>query len=455
MNEREAMEWIDERGKAGSVFGLDSIRELLNRLGNPQETLKFVHIAGTNGKGSTLAYISTILKCAGYRVGRYISPTIFTYRERIQVGERPIGKKRMCELLTQLRVVTEEMAADGMAAPTAFEIETAMAFLYYKEKDCDIVVLETGLGGELDATNIIENTLVAVFASISMDHMAVLGDSLDKIAAQKAGIMKKGCHVVSLRQQKEAEAVLCGRAEELGCPVAIADMAEVSGIRYGIKKQRFTCTKWEKNTETKSAKTGEAYKNLEISLAGTWQIENALLAVRVIEELEELGLKVSEKKLREGLLHTKWLGRFSVIAEKPYFIVDGAHNEDASKKLAETIRFYFTNKRIIYIMGILRDKEYEKIIRNTVELAEHIITVTPPNNPRAIHAYELAQEVQRFHPQVTVADSLTEAVEMSRLLADKDSVIVAFGSLSYLGGLMRLVEAKDGRGDTHGKSGKN
>lgn len=439
MNEREAMEWMEEKTKAGSVYGLDSIRELLERLGNPQEGLRFVHIAGTNGKGSTLAFISMILKCAGYRVGRYISPTIFSYRERIQIGERPIGKKRMCELLTQIRETVEQMEAAGRTAPTAFEIETALAFLYYKEKECDIVVLETGLGGEMDATNIIVNTLVAVFASISMDHMAILGESLEEIASQKAGIIKKGCRVVSLRQQKEAEEVLRKRADALDCPFVTADVSEASGIRFGLKKQRFSYDK---------------YKNLEISLAGTWQIENAVLAVRVIEELGKAGFQVSEAKLREGLIGTKWLGRFTVIGEKPYFIVDGAHNEDASKKLAETLRFYFTNKRIIYIMGILRDKEYEKIIRNTAELAEQIITVTPPNNPRAMHAYELAQEVRRFHPQVTAVDSLTEAVEMSRLLADKDSVIVAFGSLSYLGELMRLVETKDGRGETHGKSRK-
>lgn len=439
MNEREAMEWIEERTKAGSVYGLDSVRELLERLGNPQEELRFVHIAGTNGKGSVLAYISTILKCAGYRVGRYISPTIFSYRERIQIGERPIGKKRMCELLTHIRKVIAQMEAEGKAAPTAFEIETALAFLYFKEKECDIVVLETGLGGEMDATNIISNTVTAVFASVSMDHMAILGDSLAEIASQKAGIIKKGCRVISLKQKQEAQEALRRRADELGCPFVTADASEASGIRFGLKKQRFSYGK---------------YKNLEISLAGTWQIENAVLAVRVIEELGEAGFRVSETKLREGLLSTKWLGRFSIIGEKPYFIVDGAHNEDASKKLAETLRFYFTNKRIIYIMGILRDKEYEKIIRNTAELAEQIITVTPPDNPRAMHAYELAQEVRRFHPQVTAVDSLTEAVEMSRLLADKDSVIVAFGSLSYLGELMRLAERKDGRGEIHGKSRK-
>ncbi|NLL78658.1 MAG: bifunctional folylpolyglutamate synthase/dihydrofolate synthase [Clostridiales bacterium] len=440
MNEREAMEWIEERGKMGSVYGLDSIRKLLDALGNPQENLRFVHIAGTNGKGSVSAYISTILKCAGYRVGRYISPTIFTYRERIQVGERPITKKRLCDLLTQIRNVTEMLEKNGEPGPTAFEIETAMAFLYFVEKECDVVVLETGLGGRMDATNVIRNTMAAVFASISMDHMAVLGNTLEKIAKQKAGIIKKGCRVISMRQQEDAERVLQEEAEKAGCPFVSADVSEAADIRYGLKKQRFSYG---------------GYRNLEIALAGTWQIENAVLAVRVMEELKNPGFPVSEKQLRKGLLMTEWPGRLTVIGEKPYFIVDGAHNEDASAKLADSLRFYFTNKRIIYIMGILRDKEYEKIIRNTAELAEQIITVTPPDNPRAMHAYELAQEVRRFHPSVTAVDSLAEAVEMSRLLADKDSVIVAFGSLSYLGRLIQLVKSKDSRGDSHGRSGKN
>lgn len=440
MKEQEAMEWITERAKAGSVYGLKAIRRLLARLGNPQEQLKFVHVAGTNGKGSVCALIASVLRCAGYRVGRYISPTIFSYQERIGIGERAIGKKRLCELLSMLRTVVEEMEQAGEGSPTAFEIETAAAFCYFAEKECDIVVLETGLGGAMDATNVIGHTLAAVFASISMDHMAVLGDTLAQIAEQKSGIIKPGCHVITMRQTKEAQEILEARAEKLSCPFLVADVQNATGIHYGIKKQRFSYA---------------GYKNLEISLAGTWQVENAVLAVQVIEELRKEGFYINEKKLREGLISAKWPGRFTVIAEKPWFIVDGAHNEDAARKLADSLRFYFTNKRIIYIIGILRDKEYEKIIRNTAELAEQIITVTPPDNPRAMHAYELAQVVRRFHNSVTVADSLTEAVEMARLFADKDSVIVAFGSLSYLGRLIRLVETKDSRGDSHGRSGKN
>ena len=445
MNEREVFAFIEEAGKYGIVPGLDSIRELCRRLGNPQNDLKFVHVAGTNGKGSVSTYISTVLTAAGYRVGRYVSPVIFEYRERIQVGKSKITKKALCEGMEKIKEVCEGMVADGLPHPTPFEIETALGFLYFREKKCDIVVLETGMGGLLDATNIVENTLVAVLVSISMDHMQYLGGSLAEIAANKAGIIKKGCRVVTIKQQEDVMSVIKAKigevfagegsaAEMRGSTgtetdkyLRVADPTKVKNTRYGLEKQRFDYGKW---------------KKLEISLAGQHQIDNAVVAVEVLEVLEELGYPVSESKLRMGLLEAVWPGRFTVLGRKPYFVVDGAHNEDAAARLAKSIEFYFTNKRIIYIMGVLRDKEYEKIISLTHSLADQIITVRTPNNPRAMSAYELAQEIAKVHPQVTAVDSLEEAVEMSHLLANKDDVIVAFGSLSFLGELMKIYEKR-------------
>lgn len=424
MNYRDALEYIDLIKEYGIVPGLDNITELCRRLGNPQDMLKFVHIAGTNGKGSTLAYVSTILKCAGYRVGRYISPTIFEYRERIQVNGRPITKKALCEGMEMIKGICEEMTADGFHHPTPFEVETALAFWYFQRNKCEIVVLETGMGGTGDATNLIRTTLTAVFASISMDHMKFLGDSLSEIAAKKAGILKKGCRTVSIVQEPEVMKILVETAAEKECSFSVADAGQAAHIRYGIALQRFDY---------------KGMKNLQITLAGKFQIDNAVLAIETILSLTDQGYSVSEKALRKGLIETKWPGRFTVIAHKPLFIVDGAHNEDAAKKLSDSIEFYFTNKRIIYIMGILKDKEYEKIIQITHSHADQIITVTPPENPRAMHAYELAQELVKVHPQVTAADSLEEAVEIGCLLAGKDDVIIAFGSLSYLGKIMEIV----------------
>lgn len=431
MNEREAMEYIEGVGKSGIVPGLDSIRALCERLGDPQRDLKFVHVAGTNGKGSTAAFIASALKEGGYRVGQYISPVIFEYREKIRVNDVYISRAALCRLIQRLKEACDAMTAAGLPHPTAFEIETAMAFLYFKEKKCDIVVLETGMGGLKDATNIIENTLVAVLASISMDHMLFLGDTLEKIAAQKAGILKKGCRAVSLRQEEAAMSVIEAEAAKMGCRLTVADTAMASHVRYGLERQRFDYG---------------GFKNVEIALAGRYQIDNAVLALEVMGALAEQGFPVREDRLRKGLCETRWPGRFSILARKPYFLVDGAHNEDAAKRLAGSLEFYFTNKRIIYIIGVFRDKEYEKVIAATHRLADQIITVAAPGNPRALPAYELAQAVAGYHPDVTAVDSLEEAVEMSYLLADKGDVIVAFGSLAFLGRLMDIVAARNGRG---------
>lgn len=443
MNYREAMAYMEELGRYGSVMGLATMRELCARLGNPQDSLKFVHIAGTNGKGSIVAYVSTIMYAAGYKVGRYISPTVSDYRERFQINGRMITQAGLCKYLDPVREAAEAMAAEGLPHPTAFEVETAVAFLYFLDKQCEIVVLETGLGGADDATNIIDTTLVAAFSSISRDHMGILGETLEQIAAIKSGIIKNKCYVISARQQPEVMKVLKQAALLRKAKFYTADVNWAKNIRYGVSKQYFTYDK---------------YKNLAITMAGQVQIENAVTAVQIIIALDRLGFPVKEEQLRQGLLETKWRGRFEVIGKKPLFIADGAHNEDAARRLAESIRLYFTNRRIIYIMGMLKDKEYDKVILDTFALAEHIITVTPPAGERALHAYELAQAASIYHDSVTVADSIQEAVEIAYLLAgqDKDAVIIAFGSLSYLGELINVVEHRDTiRRDSHGRSEEN
>ena len=437
MNVRQAMDYIEELAGAGIVPGLDSIRELCRRLGDPQRKLSFVHVAGTNGKGSVCAFVASVLQEAGYRVGRYLSPVLSEYRERIQVNGRMITKKALCQGMEQIRQACDGMVSEGHPRPTAFEAETALGFLYFLEKKCDIVVLEAGMGGLLDATNVVDNTVAAVITSVSMDHMKFLGNTLEAIAEQKAGVMKPGCPVISAFQRPEVTAVLLKKAEEAGCIFTAVDPEKIRGVRYGLERQRFDYG---------------ARRKLEIALAGQYQIENAALAVEVLDALGGRGFHVTEEQLRRGLEKTNWPGRFTVIKKHPLFIVDGAHNEDAAKRLAQSVTFYFTNRKIIYIMGVLKDKEYEKIIALTHSCAEHIITVTPPGNPRALPAYELAKEVAKVHPRVTAADSLEEAVEMSLLLAGSEDVIVAFGSLSFLGRIMEIADASFGK--AAGKNGR-
>ena len=439
MNFTEAAEYLEQAKKHGIVPGLDSIRRLLEKLGDPQKDLKFVHIAGTNGKGSVSAYLACTLKCGGYRVGRFLSPHLNDDRDMIQVNGTSISGKAFGQCMDQVKEACEKMEEEGAPPPTVFEIQTALGFLYFREKKCDIVVLEAGMGGLEDATNVVDNTLAAVITRISRDHMKFLGDTLPEIAAQKAGIIKRGCHAVVMEQKPEdasqeaetigqaagAMEVISRRAEELGCPLTVVHCNEARHVRYGLEKQSFDY---------------KGFKKLEISLAGKYQIDNALLALATLEALAGKGFPVTEERLRRGMAQTKWPGRFTVLGKKPWFIADGAHNEDGARRLSQSLEQYFPGKRILYIMGVLQDKEYEKMIALTHSLADQIITVTPPENPRALPAYLLAQEIARVHGKVTAADSLEEAVEMAYLLAGKEDVILAFGSLSFMGRLMKIAE---------------
>lgn len=424
---KETLEYIDSLKQYGSVLGLDNMYRLCEKLGHPEERCKFIHVAGTNGKGSVCAYMSHMLMAQGYRVGRYISPTISDYRERFQIGTRMITQKDLCAYMERMKMVCEELVSEGYPHPTPFEVETALGFLYFSEKECDVVVMEVGMGGTLDATNIITKPLACVWASISMDHMGILGNTLEKIASEKAGIAKKGAVLVSCKQQPEAENVLKEKAEQLGQELVIADVSQATGVKYGLATQQF------------SYKT---FSKLKIHLAGVCQIANAVLAVEVMLQLRENGLEISDKAIYKGLEDTTWQARLEVLGKHPMFVIDGAHNEDAAKQLANAIELYFKDKRIIFIMGVLKDKEYEKVLALTAKYAEHILTITPPNNPRALDALELAKAAGVYHNQVTNLSSLEEAVEVSHLLADKDTVILCFGSLSYLGAIKQIYQKR-------------
>ena len=429
MTEKECLDFMDELKKSGIVPGLGSIKELCRRLGNPQDAFPCIHIAGTNGKGSVLAYLSSVYKTAGYRVGAFSSPAVFKSRETIRVNGKNMTKKAYTEGLEKIKEAVEAIKADDLPAPTAFEAEVALAFLYFADKKCDIVMLEAGMGGREDATNLITRTLAAVLMPIGMDHMQFLGGTLDKIAYQKAGIIKKGCVAVSAVQQEEAAAKIRKEAEKQGCSLIIATVPEK--VKYGLKKQRFNYRD----------AFGTLHKDMEITIPGVCQAENAAVAIEVVEALNrQKSLSVSDENLRRGLLETTWPGRFEILREKPYFVIDGAHNEPAAKKLVQSVSAYFSNKRIIYIMGMLKDKEYGKVAEITYPYADQIITVTPPENKRALSAMDLAAAVSAYHPRVTTAGSVEEAVEMAYLLAGKEDVILCFGSLSFLGRVKDILK---------------
>lgn len=427
MTYEEARRFLENCNQYAGELTLEPLREMLRRLGNPQDKLSFVHIAGTNGKGSILAYVSTILFKAKCRVGRYVSPTIFGYRERIQVNGVSISREDLTRLTEKVERVGAQMLSEGLRHPTMFEAETAVAFLYFLEQGCEIVVLEAGMGGRTDATNVIQNTLVAVLASISMDHMGFLGDTLFEIAENKAEIIKPGCMVVSVKQMEEAERAVMERSKKVGCSVVVADADAAVHRKRGLFQQTFDYKEQE---------------SVEIALSGEYQFINAVAALEVVEALRKKGYQIPEEAVRSGLKETVWKGRFTVVAREPYVIVDGAHNRDAAKRLRETIEQYLSDKRLIYIMGVLADKEYERVIEETVSFASEIVTVMTPDNERALPAEKLAEAVAKYYVPVQAAESIADAVERAYALARKEDVILAFGSLSYLGELIRQVERR-------------
>lgn len=439
MTYKEARVYLDEVSKYGSVLGLDAVRNLLHELGNPQEGLRFIHIAGTNGKGSVLAFTSSILSEAGFRIGRYISPAVISYLERIQIDGQWILEMEFAELVEEVQRAIVRMEAKGLAGPTVFEIETAIAFLYFKRKHCDFVVLETGMGGSLDATNIVENTVVAAFASISRDHMSYLGDTLEEIAGDKAGIMKPGCAAVSAAQKPEVRRVLEISAEKCGCRLRFAEPENAAVLEQDYRGQTFSY---------------RGMEQLHMKMAGSYQILNAVTAWEVIDALNGiLKNKISEQAIRSGFLKAWWPGRFTCIKEAPIFIIDGAHNEDAAIRLRESVELYFPGRKLIYIMGVFRDKEYEKIAKIMAPLAERIYTVSLPDSNRTLSAGELKHTVDSYcEGTVETVGEIGQAVERALQDAKEDDVILAFGSLSYLGQVMKSVKEFDENYDRSGKS---
>ena len=429
MTYKEARVYLDEMSKYGSVLGLDTIRGLLRELGNPQDDLKFIHIAGTNGKGSVLAYTSMILSKAGYKTGRYVSPTVISYLEKIQIDGKWISESEFAEIMEEIKEAIDRLVCKGEPVPTVFEVETAMAFLYFKKQKCDLVVLETGLGGETDATNVIKNTVCAVFATISVDHLGVIGDTLEEIAQTKSGIIKPGCTVVSARQQENVRLILRKKAESLNCIYTEAEPEQMSIEKEDYKGLTFSYKK---------------YTNMQNHIAGECQRENLSVALEVIESLRKLGYQIEEGAVRDGLDATRWAGRFTCLSEDPIVIVDGAHNEDAAKKLRTSIERYFKGKRIIYIMGMFRDKDYRKVIQKTEKYADTILTIAAPDNPRALTPQELADAVREFHSDVRPFDDIEYAVAEAYRLAGKEDVIIAFGSLAFLGDLTEIIRKHNG-----------
>ena len=422
---------IEELKKRGSVPGLDAIEGLLEELGHPEDKLKIVHIAGTNGKGSIFAYLSSILIAAGFKVGRYISPTISCYEERFQINGEYITKDKLARLYNIVEEAMKREEEKTGLKPTLFEVETAISFLYFKEEEVDYALIEVGMGGRMDATNVIRHPELTVISSISYDHQAFLGDTLEEISWQKAGIIKESCPVVLSENSDEV------------CKV----------IEQEAKKKKVKCieiepTDYEVLSETPYGSTFLwKEQRYETKLPGRHQVSNAVTALAASEYLfhkdyeKNNARTANDKKLDEmnvksaqqgGIIRTCWPGRLEVLKKEPLFYRDGAHNPDGAKKLAAFLQKYFTNKKIIYIMGVLKDKEYKKMLRYLMPMAKEVY-VFKPKNERGLSAQILADTIKEVaNVSVTIESDVNAAVFRALDTAKPDDVLVACGSLSFM-----------------------
>lgn len=434
MTYEEAFAFLKETRGYGSILGLDNIRGLMEELGNVQEKLAVIHIAGTNGKGSVGAMLDAVLRQAGYRVGRYSSPAVFSYEEIWQINGVPITKEAYAYHMERVQAACQRRVKQGRPHPTAFEIETALAFLFFQAGGCDVVLLETGLGGSMDATNVISRPVCSVITSVSRDHMAFLGDTLTEIAEAKAGIIKGECPVVSAWQQAEVHVVLQRVSQERHAPLTVASPERLSGISCDVNGLRLTY---------------EGIGEVSVHLTGAYQIPNAACALETLLQLMRLDYTITPDAIRNGLSRVRWNGRMEHVSERPDVFLDGAHNEAAARSLAETIENCFTNRRITYIIGVLADKEYGKMLSVLLPYCARVYTVTP-DNPRALPAEELAEcaravlreragEDTGNVPSVIAAPDVGYAVREAIREADHSDVILVWGSLSYLAEAKKCV----------------
>ncbi|UOW68179.1 bifunctional folylpolyglutamate synthase/dihydrofolate synthase [Paraclostridium bifermentans] len=431
MNYNEALQFIHESHKFGMRLGLDNIKKLLELLGNPQNNLKIIHVAGTNGKGSTCSFISSILKESGYKVGLYTSPFLETFTERIRVNGENISEEEVGKIVSLIKEKIEIMVSEGYSYPTEFEIVTAMAFYYYNQEKVDFVALEVGLGGRYDATNVIDKPVVSAITSISLDHTGILGDTLGKIAFEKGGIIKEDCSTIVYPQQEEASEVIKNICAEKKSKYIECDFKNIEIKSSNINSQIYNCNI-----------NGKELRDLEIKLIGDHQIKNSIVALNVIEYLNDIKItNISEENIRKGLLETKWPGRIEKISENPMFIIDGAHNEEGAKSLANSIDKYFENKNKILVIGMLEDKDIESVLDLLIPKFNRVITTTP-DNPRAIDANKLKEKIERYNIEVTCKPNIKEAVGYALEISNKDDIIISAGSLYMIGNVRTIIVNK-------------
>lgn len=424
MTYQAALDYIHSANRFGIKLGLENTRRLFAELGDPQRKLKFIHIAGTNGKGSTASFIAHAMMAAGYRVGRYISPYIETFNERIQIDDAYIADDDLATYTARVKAAAERLAADDIQ-PTEFEIVTAIGMLYFAVAAVDVVVLEVGMGGRFDSTNAIDAPLAAVITPVSLDHTAYLGDTVAQIAFEKAGIIKPGCLVVSSQNEREAADVIAAAARANGARYIVSDWRAASAVTF--------------------APTGTSFRyravDYQIGLLGQYQLQNACTAIDVLLAVAASGqFAISEADIVAGLRRARWRGRFELIQAAPPVVIDGAHNVAAVAQFVEGLNHYYKDRTRIAVFGIMADKAVDDILPLIVDQFKAFYLIKP-HNPRALAPALLAEKLRAagFKGAIDAASSLADVAAIMRADERLDVVYAAFGSLYFIGDLRQRL----------------
>lgn len=414
MNITQALSFIHKTAWLGSKLGLSRTEKLLSLMDNPHKKLKFVHVAGTNGKGSTSACIASVLRKAGYKTGLYTSPYINVFNERMMIDGRMISDDELCELCEYIKPLSDSMTDDP---PTEFELITALAMEYFYRNSCDIVVLEVGMGGELDSTNVIDSPECAVITAIDLDHTSFLGSTVEEVASAKAGIIKNGTSVALYDCENSVYDVFENRCKEKGARLVNAGFEKIENVSHSLRYISFDYGK---------------YKNLTLSLIGSYQPKNASVAITAIELLREKGYVISDENIYAGLKEVSWPGRFEILGENPVFVLDGAHNPHGMTATAKSLSDHFGDRKIHFVVGAMADKDVKGMMAMLVPLAHSFIAVRP-DNPRAMEADELAKLLQNLGAKAKSCDNIGDAVRLAVDEAGKDGIVACLGSLYFSG----------------------
>lgn len=422
----EAQNYLEKvRSQKGIVLGLDTMRHLMAKLNNPQDKVKFIQVAGTNGKGSTAAYLTSILSEAGIKVGRYTSPAVFSSTEQYFACGGCISESEYAKGVT---AVAEAAASLDGETPTAFEQETALAFWYFAKKGCELAILEAGLGGDMDATNIVTTTVCSIITSISMDHCRILGNKISEIAAHKAGIIKPGAPVICIEQKEDAMEPIRAAAKAADTPLYEVHRDEVRQI-FSDKRESIVFFR--------------EFENLHLKMLGSCQPENAALAVQAASVLSR-SYPIEKKHIYDGIEKTRWGGRFELHSGSPDIILDGAHNPDGIRRLRESVNQMFGAVPICYVCGVLADKDYEKEIEILFGRASNVFTVTPPS-PRAMKSTDLKAAIKKRFSQLKVTsfdseDGIEKAMEAA---VSQNNPVVVCGTLTILARVKEWMKRND------------